>query len=239
MSKTILAQVDGFTPLIDGVVLDVGLMAAAIFGKAWRFCQMSDGVCRATQDRIAKELGISRATVNSYMDKLTEAGYLEDTTPGLLGLPHVYKDTGKANLSISLTATCKNSLQGGVKEFDTKKEVKETKKKEIKRSAKKTAKPPPPPEVMLFREVTEKYPNKINFPDVALIIQGVSKRLGRDCTADDLRPFYAAWCAKGFKPINLAWLSWAESGVIPQPQKHVTNEPKGFDAIRKWVSNNG
>ena len=129
MSKTILAQVDGFTPLIDGVVMEVGLVSAAVFGKAWRFCQMSDGVCKAAQDRIANELGISRATVNTHMAILTEAGYLEDTTPNLLGLPHVYRDTGKANLSISLTGSCQNGLQGGVKNFDTEKEVKKEDKK--------------------------------------------------------------------------------------------------------------
>ena len=128
MSKTILAQVDGFTPLIDGVVMEVGLITAAVFGKAWRYCQMSDGVCRAAQERIANELGISRVTVNAHMAKLVEAGFLQDTTPYLIGLPHVYRDTGKANLSISFTGGCQNSLQGGVKNFDTKKEVK----KEVK-----------------------------------------------------------------------------------------------------------
>lgn len=238
MSKTVLAQVDGFTPLIDGIVLDVGLIGAAVFGKAWRFCQMSDGVCRAAQNRIAKELGISRATVNSYMEKLTKAGYLEDTTPNLLGLPHIYKDTGKANLSIYLTATCKNSLQGDVKEIDTKKEVKETKKKELKTSADKPAKPATPPEVKLFREVTSRYPNKVNFENVTNIIKGVSKRLGRDCSADDLRPFYAAWCAKGFKPVNLAWLSWAETGIIPE-MRHTQNKNSGADALMQYAQNIG
>ena len=126
MSKTILAKVNGWTPVIDAVVLDVGMTAAVVFGKAWRYCQMSDGVCKASQERIADELGISRATDNTYFSKLTEAGYLKDLTPHLLGLPHQYADTGKANLSISLTATCQNSLQGGVKNLDTKKEVKES-----------------------------------------------------------------------------------------------------------------
>ena len=135
MSKTILAQVDGFTPLIDGVVMEVGLITAAVFGKAWRYCQMSDGVCRAAQERIANELGISRITVNAHMAKLVEAGFLQDTTPYLIGLPHVYRDTGKANLSISFTGGCQNSLQGGVKNFDTKKEVK----KEVKNTTTTTA----------------------------------------------------------------------------------------------------
>lgn len=97
-----------------------------------------------------------------------------------------------------------------------------TKRSKIKTSAEKPAKLPTPPEVKLFREVTERFPNKVNYPGVALIIQRVSKRLGRDCTAEDLRPFYTAWCGKGFKPVNLAWLSWAESGVIPA----ITSRPK-------------
>lgn len=126
MSKTILAQVDGFTPVIDGMIPEVGLISAAVFGKAWRYCQMADGVCRAAQERIADELGLSRATVNAHFKNLCDAGYLEDTTPNLLGLPHIYRDTGKANLSISFTGTtttCKNTLQPPVKNIDTKKEV--------------------------------------------------------------------------------------------------------------------
>jgi DNA-binding Lrp family transcriptional regulator len=122
MSKTILATVDGFTPLIDGVVKEIGIVAAAVFGKAWRYCQMPDGVCRASQERLANELGISRATINTCLDKLVKAGYFRVEKKE--GFPNIYIDTGKANVSISLTGGCQNPLQGGVKEFDTKKEDK-------------------------------------------------------------------------------------------------------------------
>lgn len=121
MSKTILGQLSGFTPVIDGMIPEVGAQTALVFGKMWRYCQMSDGVCKAAQERIAHELRMSRATINTHIAKLTKAGYLEDMTPDLAGLPHQYRDTGKANLSISLTATCQNSLQPPVKNFDTKK----------------------------------------------------------------------------------------------------------------------
>jgi hypothetical protein len=141
MSKTILAKVDGWTPLIDGLTKEQGVIAAAVFGKVWRYCQMPDGVCRASQERIAAELGISRVTVNSHIEKLCSAGYLIDNTPALIGLPHQYSDTGKAGLSISFTAhheppvkeidtTCKEDLHLPVKEIDTKivlKKEKETK----------------------------------------------------------------------------------------------------------------
>lgn len=132
MSKTILANVDGFTPVIDSVVQDVGAVTALVFGKVWRYCQMADGICKASQERIADELGMSRATINTHFAKLCNAGYLRDTTPNLLGKPHEYADTGKAGLSISLTAnqsqpvknfdtTCQNFIQPPVKKFDTKK----------------------------------------------------------------------------------------------------------------------
>lgn len=131
MSKTILGQLNGFTPVIDGMIPEVGAMTALVFGKAWRYCQMSDGVCKASQDRIADELGLSRATINTHLSKLVEAEYLEDMTPNLLGLPHQYRDTGKANLSISftgdvsknLTPTSQKSLHPPVKNIDTKKEL--------------------------------------------------------------------------------------------------------------------
>lgn len=131
MSKTVLAQVDGFTPVIDALLKEHGHLTALIFGKVWRYCQMSDGVCKASQQRIADELGVTRVTVNNHFSILVENGYLEDITPDLDGYPHTYKDTGRANLSIRLTGGvneidrgCKSNLQGGVNEIDTKKVLK-------------------------------------------------------------------------------------------------------------------
>ena len=83
------------------------------------------------------------------------------------------------------------------------------------------AKNPPPPEVSLFREVTERFPPKVCFEDVARSIQTVQVRLGREVTREDLLNFYKAWCAKGYKPISLAWLEWAETGQIPPNGKFV------------------
>ena len=153
MSKTILAQVDGWTPVIDSMIPEVGAMSALVFGKAWRYCQMSDGVCTAAQERVADELGVSRATINSHFSKLCENGYLKDLTPDLLGVPHTYADTGKAGLSISFTAfnkvpvknfdtPCQKSLQVPVKNFDTKKVFK--KEQEIKSVDAKNAPTPAP-----------------------------------------------------------------------------------------------
>jgi len=105
MSKTVLAEVEGFTPLMDIVVQEVGLISAAVFGRMWRYCQMKDGVCKASLDRIASEIGMSRKTVQRHAKALCEAGYLQDRTPGLRNEPHIYADTGKVQLQIAARAT--------------------------------------------------------------------------------------------------------------------------------------
>lgn len=232
MSKTILAQVDGWTPVIDAMVKDVGLMTAIIFGKAWRYCQMSDGVCKASQDRMADELGISRATINAHLSKLTEAGYLNDLTPNLLGLPHQYADTGKANLSISLTATCKNDLHLPVKNIDTKILVKETN-KETKKMVAKPQKPPPHPAVLLFRATTKRYPNEANYQTVIDTILKMGLRLGRDVTSDDLKPFYSEWVARGYNSMSIKWLEWAGVGVIQVQARQ--SKPQAGDALERYI----
>jgi len=105
MSRTVLAQVEGFTPVIDRVVKDTGShMTALVFGRMWRFCQMKDGVCNASLEKIAESLGISRTTVMTHAKKLVEAGYLEDRSPDLRNHPHTYADTGKASLHIGVSA---------------------------------------------------------------------------------------------------------------------------------------
>lgn len=120
MSKTVLANVDGFVPVIDGMIEDVGLVCAAVFGKVWRYCQMPDGVCSASQERMSDELGIDRRTIIQHLDTLVEKGYLHVKKE--IGKTNVYFDTGKANLCINLTGgvkinhtTCEKNSQVPVK----------------------------------------------------------------------------------------------------------------------------
>ncbi len=93
-----VAQVKGFTPVIDVVVEDVGLVAAAVYGAVWRFSQMQDGVCRASLETIAARVGVNRWTALRHIKALVQAGYLRDLTPDEKGRPHRYADTGKARL---------------------------------------------------------------------------------------------------------------------------------------------
>jgi DNA-binding Lrp family transcriptional regulator len=103
MSRTILAEVDGFTPVIDVVVKDTSLMTAVIFGGIWRYCQMQNGVCQSTLEKIAERTGVGRQTVIEHIRVLEQAGYIEDTTPDLRNRPHTYRDTGKAGLHIGVS----------------------------------------------------------------------------------------------------------------------------------------
>ncbi len=109
MSKTILAEVDGWTPLIDTVTQELGLVSSAVFGRIWRFCQGERGVCVASLDRIADDLGINRATVQRHAKRLVDSGYLKDLTPGLIKKPHTYADTGKARIGISVSVAHSNN----------------------------------------------------------------------------------------------------------------------------------
>lgn len=114
MGKTILANVDGFTPIIDSLAQELGLITAAVFGRVWRYCQGEQGVCTASMERIAQELGLGRATVMRHIHILVENGYLKDLTPDLVKRSHTYADTGKAGLSINIGVSQRNTASDRV-----------------------------------------------------------------------------------------------------------------------------
>jgi hypothetical protein len=110
VSRTVLANVDGFTPVIDSMAREHGLVTAAVFGRMWRYCQGDRRVCTASLEIIGADLGLDRATAMRHAAKLVELGYLEDLTPDLRNRPHTYRDTGKAGLKANA---------GGVAESNT------------------------------------------------------------------------------------------------------------------------
>jgi len=84
-----------FTPLIDVLVDDMGLISAAVYGRVWRYCQGKQGVCCASLRTIAEELDLSSRTVLRHVKALCEHGYLKDLTPDLRNRAHTYKDIGQ------------------------------------------------------------------------------------------------------------------------------------------------
>lgn len=99
-NKTVLADVGGFTPAIDTIVDELGFMCAGVFGMIWRYCQMSDGKCTASQGRLAEKLGVSVHTVQRHAERLINSGYLRAVVKDGIGIE--YYDTGKAGLRIQV-----------------------------------------------------------------------------------------------------------------------------------------
>lgn len=120
MGKTILAETSGFTPVIDGVLDELGSDAALVFGVIWRYCQMGSGVCYASLETIANRLRKERKYVIRHLAVLVKYGFLKDVTlqyhpeaPTIInkngeeistGITRMYADTGKAQIIGSIVA---------------------------------------------------------------------------------------------------------------------------------------
>ncbi len=103
--KQIVQEISGFTPMFDVVVRQYkDETRAAVHGAMWRFCQMQDGVCKASLTTISELLGISPATVMRHAEILCKDGYFVDLTPDLKNRPHVYADTGRVVIKSKLNA---------------------------------------------------------------------------------------------------------------------------------------
>ncbi len=228
MSKTILAEVDGFTPIIDGLIdnKELGIIGAAVFGRIWRYCQMSDNVCRASHDRIADELGISRRTIIRYIDVLVSQGYLKDTTPELRNRPHIYADTGKASISVKVGVTESHSdtksQYGDTKSQPT---VTESHMKIVSKIEKKkeTATEPNQESTVKTRDIQNAYLSCVSYPVDWRKNEGhAAKWLAENgYTPDDVAGCYKTMKAQDFwkdKPLSLTSLKsqigqWKESNL--------------------------
>lgn len=261
MPKTILADVDGFTPIIDDLARQHGLMRAAVFGRIWRYCQMKDGICRASLETLSDGLGVDRATVMRHAKALAEDGYLEDTTPNLRNQPHIYRDTGKASIRIAIGAVAQSKAtvaecnvtvaQSNVTVAESKLKIlsKKDSKKEEKIQELTAPKPRGNPAMYeiacALAEVT--YSNlEANKPMLMREAKLLLKATNPAPTPELIKQHYngdpnAFWKArdwrgkKGQPPtpyaIRTTWGQWE------QPDE--ANEPAGFAAIRRVLARDG
>jgi len=103
--RKIVQEISGFYPLFEALLgFYKDEITPAVFGVAWRYCQMEDGVCRASLRTIAGILNISEATAMRRMETLCNDGYLIDTTPDARNIPHIYVDAGKVIMKSALGA---------------------------------------------------------------------------------------------------------------------------------------
>jgi hypothetical protein len=95
------------------------------------------------------------------------------------------------------------------------------------------------PQIILFKEVTRRYPSTGSQFTVIVSVDKVGDRLGREATAADLAPFFREWCDRGYKPVSVKWLSeWAVPGVIPNGNgyKPANAVPKGVTVAQSWLA---
>lgn len=97
-------ELSGFTPILDTMVQQYGLITAGIYGIVWRYAQMENSVCNASLEKIGGRLDVSGKTAERHVKKLCSDGYLTDLTPGIRNKPHSYAVTDKAQLNGSITA---------------------------------------------------------------------------------------------------------------------------------------
>jgi DnaD/phage-associated family protein len=97
-----VVTVSGITPCPDVLVAAYSHTTAVIWGKIWRYSNMSRGVCDASVLRIAEELNLTPNTIAKHIKLLEADGYVSDTTPDVRNKPHVYVDTGKLRVKIAL-----------------------------------------------------------------------------------------------------------------------------------------
>ena len=98
--KELPSVLSGFTPAPDVLIQNYGYITALTWGRVWRYCQGPEGICYASLETIAGELGMSVRNVIRHIKKLCADQYLEDTTPNYRNRPHVYRDTGKLRIRI-------------------------------------------------------------------------------------------------------------------------------------------
>jgi hypothetical protein len=103
--RKIVTEVSGFIPVFEVVLHHYkDYMTALVFGRMWQYCNMSDGVCKASLERIGGDLEISSVTVMRHAEKLVADGYLIDTTPDRRNAPHEYLDGRKVEMKSRITA---------------------------------------------------------------------------------------------------------------------------------------
>lgn len=239
MSKTILTKIDGWTPLPDLLVTKYGLTTAAVWASAWRFCQMSDGVCRASIEKIGARIDLSRQSTMKHMQILVDDGFFEDTTPNLKNKPHIYRDTGKVGMYNRLGISV-NEVDSGVNLVDSQSQVslhedsiKESNKDINEEEGKNDAK---------TQHVFELYSQEIG-PLTLMIAQSLE---------DDEKEHGPVWVCEAIKIAskrgarNYSYVSailkrWKVDGYGTELKRNngKSNEPKGFDAVRSWAEKQG
>lgn len=209
-------MIKDFTPVLDTIIEKLDILSGMVYGRVWRYCQMEEGKCFASQKKLANDLGVSTKTIERRLKLLVKEKYLVDLTPERRHQTHEYLPTGKAGIKLSAEAydktespTSKTLSRTSKTESPTKSDlesVKESNKKQNNKPNKKEIKKkgakrqPVPPGVGIYRAIVKRYPNKLTYP---VIHKAVGEK------PDDLARWKAvieAWILKGYNPHNVEGL---------------------------------
>jgi DnaD/phage-associated family protein len=109
--RKIITEISGFTPIFDVVVDEYkDETIAAVFGAIWRFCQLEDGVCKASLETISQSIGVDKVTVMRHAKTLCTDGFLKDLTPDLKNRPHIYAETGRVCMKSRLETVSQRNV---------------------------------------------------------------------------------------------------------------------------------
>jgi hypothetical protein len=90
----------GFSPIIDPVIKKFGPIGAVVYGVAYRFSNMRNGACYASQSKIADMACVSRDTANHWLKELVQGDYLRLGKNEITKNTNMYFPTGKAGIKI-------------------------------------------------------------------------------------------------------------------------------------------
>lgn len=216
MSKTELSNVDGYTPVIDKVRDECGIIPAVLFGVVWRFCQMDGGKCTASQSTIAERAGISNPSARMHLKTLVQKGYLTAETVAGIGI--TYEDTGKAGTPLKFNAPPLNSSEPPVKIYQAT-PLKFNDKESLLRDSLRDNTNNAAALLSIWTAITGMifYPaNKTE--DIAERLDGLQKQHNEthDALTNYLRPYWQEWTRRRYSKTNPGWLDWAVAGEIPE-----------------------
>lgn len=216
-----MTKIKNFTPLLDSLVKEHGLITAAVWGRVYRYEQMSSGKCVASHETLSEGLNISKRTLIRHLDILIDKEYITDHTPERRNKPHDLTTTRKARLEITLEAIDEGVTEShtGVTESHTESDresheessKKESKKQKIKESAASAALPPEPPPPKPKSSAGKKRDERLDHP--AIVAYKDLARLtppfaARDaiCAVLDVekwRGVVQTWISKGWRRDNI------------------------------------
>jgi DNA-binding Lrp family transcriptional regulator len=163
---------------------DIGIGPACLFGWLATVCNLPSGVCTASQQTMARELGLSTRSVRRYLDKLYEQGLIDV----------VDKDVSGTDV-ITIPEHVHAKLEFTVKGMN---------KKERKT-------PDVPPEILQFRSITGRYPTKAQWPRVQRNLRGLDTEVIRKVY--EIWTQQTTKDGKPYSMFNPGWTDWVKQGV--------------------------